>query len=84
MSEHNTLESRGMGITNVRGWSLGVEPRLTAEVLVETSEVEELEEEENEGKPSEMVGRVVPLQTSNLRVEREHARRSCESAVGLR
>ena len=50
-----------MVLTKFWRWGLSVETCFSAEALVETGEVEELEEEEEEGKSTEVVGRVFPL-----------------------
>ena len=44
-----------MVLTKLWGWGLSVETCFSAEPLVEAGEVEELEEEKEEGKPTEVV-----------------------------
>lgn len=44
-----------LALTKLWGWGLSVETCFSAEALVKAGEVEELEEEEKEGKPTEVV-----------------------------
>ena len=53
-------------LTDLRRFRLYVDPGLRTKVLEEAGEVEQLEEEEEEGKSVEMLDSVLPVQSSNL------------------
>lgn len=59
---HSVLHS----LTDVRRWRLRVEPSLSAEVLEETGQIEQFEEEEEKGKPMQVLSYVLPVQPADL------------------
>jgi len=55
-----------LALTEFWGWGLGVEASISTETLVEAGKVEQLEEEEEESKATQVVGGIFPLQATNL------------------
>lgn len=55
-----------LALTEFWGRGLGVEASISTETLVEAGKVEQLEEEEEESKATQVVGGIFPLQATNL------------------
>jgi len=55
-----------LALTEFWGRGLGVEASISTETLVEAGKVEQLEEEKEESKATQVVGGIFPLQATNL------------------
>ena len=66
---HRCVYSVLHSLTDVRRWRLRVEPSLSAEVLEETGQIEQFEEEEEKGKPMQVLSYILPVQPADLQQE---------------